>query len=153
MEIEIRKATERDLPHILSLYSELDTDKEPVFPLDKALAIFDRIKNYPDYTIYVVTFNTEIIGVFSLLIMDNLAHAGAPSGIVEDVIVHGRWRGKGIGKKMMGFAMDRCKEKGCYKLSLSSNFKREDAHRFYETLGFQKHGYSFLIELKGDPVD
>ena len=31
--------------------------------------------------------NGEIVGTFALLIMDNLAHLGAPSGVVEDVVV------------------------------------------------------------------
>ena len=35
---------------------------------------------------------------------------------------------------------------GCYKMALSSNLKREAAHRFYDSLGFGRHGYSFLIE-------
>ena len=47
----------------------------------------------------------------------------------------------------MNFAMDRCKEKGCYKIALSSQFKREAAHKFYESLGFEKMGYSFVVEL------
>ena len=79
--------------------------------------------------------------------MDNLAHMGAPSGVVEDMVVHAHWRGKGIGKQMMGFAIDRCRERGCYKLALSSNVRLEAAHRFYESIGFRRHGYSFLVEL------
>jgi len=43
--------------------------------------------------------------------------------------------------------MQIAKEKGCYKLTLSSNLRREAAHAFYESLGFTKHGYSFLIEF------
>jgi GNAT superfamily N-acetyltransferase len=53
----------------------------------------------------------------------------------------------GIGKAMMQFAVDRCREEGCYKLMLSSNAKREDAHAFYESLGFVRHGFSFRIDL------
>jgi len=55
---------------------------------------------------------------------------------------------EGIGKEMMKFALKICKEKGCYKVSLSSNLKREKAHRFYEGIGFEKHGYSFSMGLK-----
>jgi GNAT superfamily N-acetyltransferase len=72
---------------------------------------------------------------------------GAPSGVLEDAVVHRDWRGKGVGKQMVRFAMDRCREGGCYKLALSSNIKRESAHRFYDGLGFQRHGYSFVVEL------
>ena len=46
---------------------------------------------------------------------------------------------------MMRFALDRCRAKGCYKLALSSNAKRERAHAFYESLGFERHGYSFRV--------
>jgi predicted GNAT family acetyltransferase len=30
-------------------------------------------------------------------------------------------------------------------MALFSNVEREPAHAFYETLGFEKHGYSFRI--------
>jgi GNAT superfamily N-acetyltransferase len=48
---------------------------------------------------------------------------------------------------MMRHAMDRARAADCYKLTLSSNAKRERAHAFYEQLGFARHGYSFLIRL------
>jgi GNAT superfamily N-acetyltransferase len=51
----------------------------------------------------------------------------------------------GIGRRMMAFARERCAENGCYKLALSSNLKRERAHEFYESIGFEKHGYSFRV--------
>jgi hypothetical protein len=47
----------------------------------------------------------------------------------------------------MEYAMQKCKELGCYKLSLSSNVKRENAHKFYESLGFIKYGYSFVVDI------
>ena len=98
-------------------------------------------------TKYVAMLGGSIVGTFALLIMDNLAHMGAPSGVLEDVVVHRDWRGKGVGKQMVQFAMDRCGERGCYKLALSSNLKRKAAHRFYDDLGFQRHGYSFVVQL------
>ena len=44
------------------------------------------------------------------------------------------------------FARGRGREQGCYKLALSSGMPREAAHRFYESLGFRRHGYSFWTE-------
>jgi GNAT superfamily N-acetyltransferase len=79
--------------------------------------------------------------------LDNLAHGCQPSGVVEDVAVHPARQGQGIGRQMMYFAMQRCRDAGCYKLALSSNLKREEAHRFYESLGFERHGYSFQVLL------
>ena len=153
VKVEIREATDKDLPAVLSLCAQLDGKSEPELSLEQAQRIFTRIKSYPDCRIYVAVANGEIVGTFTLLIMDLLAHGGAPSGIVEDVIVDAKWRGKGIGKQMMQFAMDRCREKGCYKLALSSKIKREAAHRFYEALGFKKHGYSFVVEIKRRRLD
>jgi GNAT superfamily N-acetyltransferase len=48
---------------------------------------------------------------------------------------------------MMKHAMDECQKIGCYKLALSSNKIRIDAHRFYENLGFKQHGISFSVEF------
>jgi GNAT superfamily N-acetyltransferase len=144
--LEIRAATEVDLPLILALYVDVE-DGGPVLSIEEARSIFVRIKKYPDYKIYVAMLDGSIIGTFELLIMDNLAHMGAPSGVLEDVVVHRDWRGKGVGKQMVRFAVDRCRERGCYKLALSTNLKREAAHRFYDGLGFQRHGYSFVVEL------
>ncbi len=144
MNLEIRAATEADLPSILALYVEVE-DHGRVLSIEQARSIYARMMSYPDYKVYVAILGGSIVGTFALLIMDNLM--GAPSGVVEDVVVQGDWRGKGVGKQMMRFAMDRCRERGCYKLALSSNLKREAAHRFYDGLGFRRHGYSFVMEL------
>jgi GNAT superfamily N-acetyltransferase len=145
-DVEIRPAKRNDLSAILAMMADLETDDQAL-NLSAAEAIFKRMQSYPNYTIYVAVAEGEIIGTFSLLIMDNLAHMGAPSGIVEDVVVHSSWRGQGIGKQMMQFAMQQCQKAGCYKMALSSNLIREQAHRFYDQLGFQRHGYSFIVPI------
>ena len=147
MDMIIREATEQDLQAVLSLYGQLGMDDGDVLTADEAAIILRRMKSYPDYTLYVAVSDKDIIGVFSLLIMDNLAHKGAPSGIIEDVVVREDLRRMGIGRRMINFAMYLCKKKGCYKLALSSHIGRESAHRFYEGLAFKKHGYSFVADL------
>jgi ribosomal protein S18 acetylase RimI-like enzyme len=72
---------------------------------------------------------------------------------VEDVAVLPRYQGRGIGRAMMRHAMSECRAAGCYKLTLSSNLKREAAHRFYDGLGFERHGYSFRVELEKRSAD
>jgi len=84
--------------------------------------------------------------------MDNLGHRGTSSAIVEVLVVHHDWRGMGMGKKMMDFAVRECRKRKCYKISLSSNLQREIAHRFYESLGFKRHGYSCYIDLQEEGV-
>ena len=145
--VVIREASEADLPAILGLYAQPDLDDGDVLPLAQAQRILARFKRYPDYKLYVAADGDEIVGSLALLIMDNLGHRGAPSGVVEDVVVEPERRGEGIGRQMMAFALDRARDRRCYKLALSSNLSRERAHRFYESLGFEKHGYSFRVGL------
>jgi GNAT superfamily N-acetyltransferase len=147
MEPIIRPAVKAELPSILRLYAQPELDNGAVLSLAAAETIFDRMQRYPDYRIYVAEVERQIVGTFALLIMDNLAHVGAPSGVIEDVAVAPAWQGRGIGKRMMEFARECCREAGCYKMVLSSNTKREQAHAFYESLGFEKHGYSFRVDL------
>ncbi len=146
----IRQAEYKDLSKILILYEGLTKDPDDRISLETARAKYEKLKTYPDYHIYVAEVENEIVGTFALLIMDNLAHRGEPSAIIEDVVIRKDLQGKGIGKEMMKKAMNLCSEKGCYKMVLSSNLSREVAHRFYESLGFRKHGYSFIVEFNSD---
>ncbi len=119
MNIEIRAATENDLQDIINLYAQPEMDNGKILSIRDAQKILNRIQQYPNYVVYVALINNVIVGTFALLIMDNLAHIGTPSGIVEDVAVCQNNHGQGIGKKMMQFAMQKCKDFGCYKLILS----------------------------------
>ena len=145
--LTIRIAERSDLPAICRLYAQPNFDNGKILILNKAEQLFDRIQSYPNYHIYVAENSTDMVGTFALLIMDNLGHQGASSGVVEDLAVDPAWQGKGIGKAMMRFAMECCRKVGCYKITLSANLKREHAHRFYESLGFKKHGFSYMVEL------
>lgn len=147
MEITIGEATENDLVSVLNLYRNVLDKGKHILTEEEANFIFKKMSQYPDYHLFIAKFESEIIGSFALLIMDNLAHFGSPSAIVEDVVVSDKYQNKGIGKMMMKFAMEKAKTKGCYKMVLSSNLKRVDAHRFYENLGFEKHGFSFVVEF------
>jgi ribosomal protein S18 acetylase RimI-like enzyme len=146
--IKVRAATAADIPGVLALYAQPDLDDGKVLPVEEGVALFERFARYPDYTLYVAEENGAVVGTFALLIMDNLGHLGSPSGIVEDVVVAPARQSSGIGRTMMRTAMELCREKDCYKLVLSSNAKRERAHAFYESLGFERHGFSFRVNLE-----
>ena len=145
--IAVREASEADLPAVLAIYAQPELDAGDVLSLDDARDRFARFARYPDYKLYVAVDGDAIVGTFALLVMDNLLHRGAPSGVVEDVGVAPELHGRGIGKAMMQYAMTLCRDRGCYKLVLSSNAKRSNAHAFYASLGFEQHGVSFHVTL------
>jgi GNAT superfamily N-acetyltransferase len=147
MSVIIRPASAVDLPSVLALYAQPDMDNGKVLALEEAQQLFAQFSHYPNYRLFVACLDEVVIGTYALLIMHNLGHQGTPSAIVEDVVVRETHQSQGLGRDMMQHAMALARQAGCYKLMLSSNQKRERAHAFYESLGFQRHGFSFLIEM------
>ena len=142
--LTFREANRQDLPRILDLYARALDGK--ALTVDDAERLFERIQRYPDYRLHLAETDGRLAGTFALLIMDNLGECGTPSGIIEDVVVEPEYQRRGIGRAMMQHALAICRQKGCYKMMLSSNLRRTGAHAFYESLGFEKHGYSFRID-------
>ena len=146
----IRIACAADVASLLSLYKLLEVVTEPAVPLECALACFSDLESNPRHRLYVAELGATIVGTFSLIFIPGLSHSARDSCVIEDVVVASELQGAGIGKQMMRFAMAACVARHCYKLVLSSHVRRERAHRFYEGLGFRKHGYSYLIDLSGE---
>jgi ribosomal protein S18 acetylase RimI-like enzyme len=155
MSVLIRQATAQDLADVLKLYAQPAMDNGKVLSLQAAEQQLAQFSLYPSYRLFVAceahsdapSSGGRMVGTYALLVMHNLAHQGTPSAIVEDVVVSAECQSQGIGRAMMAHAMTQAREAGCYKLVLSSNQKRERAHAFYESLGFQRHGFSFQIEI------
>lgn len=141
----IREAADADLSDILRAYAESGIGGEAAFTPDEARLQFAVLKRYPSYRIFVAEDGGAFAGTYALVILDNLNKRGAGAGIVEDVAVLPAFQGKGVGRAMMEHAREQCRAAGCYKMALSSNLSRESAHRFYDSLGFERHGYSFVI--------
>ena len=149
-DVSIRLATEQDLPAILRIYRDARIDGEGGFTVEEAVAHFALLKSYPSFRVFVAIIGEAVAGTYELVILDNMAKRGRKSGVVEDVAVHPDHQGHGVGRMLMRHALEQCRLAGCYKMTLSSNLKREGAHRFYESLGFTRHGYSFQVELPGE---
>ena len=148
MDYCLREAKSEDLSGVLAVYRDAGLESRGGLALDEAQAVFAKMKGYPNYKVYVAECDGLIVGTFALLVMDNLANSGRPSGIVEDVAVAKTYQGKGIGKAMMKYAGEECRRHGCYKMVLSSNERRTATHKFYESLGFSRHGFSFGMEFE-----
>ena len=145
--VEIRDAAERDLPAVLRILAESGIDGGESFTLEEARPHFARLRQLPGFRLLVAVVQGEVVGTYALLIMEKLGKRGTPAGVVEDVAVLPSRQGQGIGRAMMEHARQACRAAGCYKLALSSNLKRQDAHRFYASLGFERHGFSFVTRF------
>ena len=152
MDITIRAARLSDVATLLELYKALDVGSDPELSMASAQQKFENLTARPEHRIYVAQEGERIVGTFALIFLGGLAHGALPSCVVEDVVVVDGLRGRGIGKLMMRCAMQACADEKCYKLVLSSHVQREQAHRYYEGLGFRRHGYSFLIDPVSDPL-
>lgn len=148
--VSCRPATSADLAEILRLYAQPDFDGRAL-PLAEAERRFARMAQCPDCQLHVAERDGRIVGTFTLFILRNLGHWGTPSAVIEDVAVDPACQGQGIGRSMMHYALRRCGELGCYKAALSSNLRRERAHAFYESLGFERHGYSYRVLFERPP--
>jgi GNAT superfamily N-acetyltransferase len=146
-EIAIREARESDLSDILRAYDEAGIGGGVSFTAEEARQQFAKLQQYPSYRVFVAETNGTIAGTYSLVILDKLAKCGARAAVVEDVAVLPAFQGRGIGRAMMAHAREECRSAGCYKMTLSSHLAREGAHRFYDSLGFERHGYSFLMQI------
>jgi GNAT superfamily N-acetyltransferase len=141
----IREASARDLPDILRAYHESGIGAEAAYTVEEAREQFQLLQKYPSYRVFVAAVEGVFAGTYALIILDNLNKRGAKAAVVEDVAVLPSFQGRGVGRAMMEHARALCRAAGCYKMALSSNLKREPAHAFYDALGFERHGYSFVI--------
>ena len=57
------------------------------------------------------------------------------------------YQGKNYGTMLLNYAVKLAKNQKCDVIELTSNFSREDAHKFYEKNGFKKSSYKFKMNL------
>ncbi|WP_241492099.1 GNAT family N-acetyltransferase [Pseudomonas sp. TTU2014-080ASC] len=143
--VELRCACSEDAPALARLLQQLASD-EPL--VDSKLLALRLAEHSTHREILVAERDGQVLGTCTINLIEHLSHNFARSAILEDVVVDADARGLGIGQALMQKAIERATSWGCYKVALSSNHKREEAHRFYENLGFKLHGYSLMLPLK-----
>ncbi len=139
-EVRIRRATEADLPRLVELLQQLslgDNRELPAEPLPESYrAALRQIEADPRQRLLVAECEGRVVATLTLGIVPNLSHRGRPWAFVENVVVDAAERSKGYGEVLMRYAIEEARVAGCYKLVLTSNKRRHEAHRFYERLGF-----------------
>jgi GNAT superfamily N-acetyltransferase len=146
--IVVREAIAEDAETIAALMAEMDDVPAAEADASAIRHVIAEMSAYPDHRVYLaLDLAGTPVGTFSLMIFCSPSHQGARQGMLDGVVVTRAQRGQGVGRAMLRHALTMAASAGCYKLALSSNLKRVDAHRFYEDIGFQQHGISFSIPI------
>lgn len=145
-ELSFRDATQADLATIAALYEAAAIDPPGLNSPERMAAAWQRLRReVPSARVLLAEQSGAAVATLTLFMLPLLAHGGVPEAVVEDVVVHPRAQGQGVGRALMNEAMRIAREARCYKLALSSNLKRSRAHAFYDSLGFARHGVSFVV--------
>jgi len=146
----IRLATEKDIPRIVELYNELAIATTRVEQASNPSAedyrrVFREICADPRHELFMAEDGGKIVGTVILIIVPNLSHGATPWALVENLVVTGGHRRRGTGKMLLEHVIARAREKGCHRIELCSDKRRENAHRLYHSVGFEQSAYGFRI--------
>jgi ribosomal protein S18 acetylase RimI-like enzyme len=140
--VTIRAARRGDVADIVAMLADdpLGRGRERVEdPLPSAyFAAFEAVE--ADNNIQLVVAEGDdgsVVGCLQLCILPGLSSQGARRGLIEDVRVAGRCRSRGIGERMVRWAIDEARGRGCKLVELLTHQTRVDAQRFYVRLGFE----------------
>jgi GNAT superfamily N-acetyltransferase len=89
----------------------------------------------------------KVIGTMQLSYLAGLSRLGAERCQIEAVRVAATTRGQGLGRRMIQWAVDRARARGCAMVQLTSDKSRTDAHRFYASLGFTASHEGYKLKL------
>lgn len=153
MTLTFRKAVETDLPALVAMLADDDlgarreTALGDLAPYRRA---FDDINADANQFLCVVETDGHILGMLQLTFIPGLSHIGAKRGQIESVRVARAHRGAGIGRALLDWAIAQCRAQDCKMVQLSTHKTRADAHRFYDSLGFEASHLGFKLRL--DPA-
>ena len=140
-EICVREANADDAPTLVRLIIDLG------HPIDEA-DVRRNLENLSPSGLLplVATDGDEVIGMCGISAMVTV-HRPAPVGRVSVMIVDEAYRERGIGAQLVAEAERRLAERGCKIIEVTSNMRRERAHRFYEKLGYERTSFRFMKRL------
>ena len=97
---------------------------------------FQAIERDPNNELVVATLDNKIIGVLQMTFIPYITYRGGWRALIEGVRVAPGFRSRGIGRKLFEWAIDRARERKCHMVQLTVDKSRQDALRFYASLGF-----------------
>jgi GNAT superfamily N-acetyltransferase len=113
---------------------------------DQLVRRLDAMRAWPDQEAFVAEVDGAVVGLchvqgVRMLISDGYAE-------IQALVVSAARQDEGLGRKLVAHACEWAFARGYERVRLRSNVVREEAHRFYEHLGFQKAKASYAFELR-----
>jgi GNAT superfamily N-acetyltransferase len=145
----IREAARADWPSVAVLLAELGRPDVRVDPNREVQArrTFEEYLTRHDAVALVAEKDGQILGFLDLEFRGWLNKSG-PQAWIPDLVVDSRARGQGIGGALLGHAETVARSRGCWGMALESANWREDAHRFYQSHGWQALAQHFVKDLR-----
>jgi len=136
--LKIRKATGKDAEVLIDLYGNHLTTTPPKEPQDITTwqEKISQFEKNPLYHILVSEIDGRVVSSVTVVVTENLTRNMRPYAIIENVVTHADFRGKGYARILMEKASETAAALGCYKIMLLTGAKEESTLRFYENCGF-----------------
>lgn len=129
----IEKLKMEDIPQLLELYKELGDFGSSIKISEE---IYEKMLEDDNYLLLVAKKDGKVVGSSIAISCMILALNGQGFIVIEDVIVSSECRKMGIARSIMNEIDNFAKSKNCaYSILVSSDY-REEAHKFYESVGF-----------------
>jgi GNAT superfamily N-acetyltransferase len=150
--VRLRRAIAEDLEAVVGLLADdpLGRAREALAEsadLAPYLRAFDAIDTDPNQLLLVVDQGGQVLGTMQLTFIPGLSRRGALRLLIEAVRVADSHRGQGLGAAMMRWTIEYARGRGCAVVQLTSDKSRQDAHRFYERLGFVASHKGYKLAL------
>lgn len=143
--MHIRHLQAQDLDALLQLYTQLHAQDDPL-PEQKAVdAVWQEALSNPCCRYFGVFEADRLIASCTLVVIPNLTRGCRSYGLIENVVTHAEFRGRGHGKAVLAHALAVAWSANCYKVMLMTGRKDEATLRFYESAGFDRHSKQAFV--------
>jgi GNAT superfamily N-acetyltransferase len=95
---------------------------------------------------FVAVCDAQVCGMIGTLTYPSYEH-NDPSGRIVALVILGTMRRRGIGRALIATAEKDFAQRGISRIALNTQLAREDAHKFYESLGYERNGWRFVKQL------
>jgi GNAT superfamily N-acetyltransferase len=156
MQLYLRDALYEDIEQMvgLILQGKLIVDDEDQLFLDDYADALQEINETDGAYLMVADLGGRVVGMTQMFTFRHFQHRGGRCAEIESMHVAESVRGQGIEERLLDHAVSRAKDLGCYRIQLTSNDERADAHRFYEANEFRPshQGFKRYLDLDWTPT-